>query len=469
MIVPVYREVLADLDTPLTAYLKLAGRPAFLLESAEQGERVARYSFIGVGERARIEARGSLTEITDPTGVRAFDGDDPLALLWDYVVRPSERPDELPAFWTGAVGYAAYDLVRRYESLPDANPDDIGVPDMVFVVPEAVVVFDHLRRRAFIVAPATAGDAADEARAHKIVDDMHARLKAPLPGVPGDRAGRRTEFEPNMTPEQYRDAVRKAVAYVHAGDVFQVVPSQRISADLGVHPFAVYRALRAINPSPYLGYLDLGGVTLVASSPESLVRSDGVTVETLPIAGTRRRGATADEDDVLAADLLADAKERAEHVMLVDLGRNDLGRVCDPGTVVVKDLMRVEKYSHVMHLVSSVEGRLSADKTPLDALASTLPMGTASGAPKIRAMEIIDELEPSRRGPYAGAFGYVAVDGAMDMALTLRTMVVAHGRLHLQAGGGVVADSDPESEYQESLNKIAALRKAVDMATEGLA
>jgi anthranilate synthase component 1 len=236
-----------------------------------------------------------------------------------------------------------------------------------------------------------------------------------------------------------------------------------------VHPFAAYRALRAINPSPYLGYLDLGPVTLVASSPESLVRSDGRSVSTLPIAGTRPRGATADEDAALAEGLAADAKERAEHVMLVDLGRNDLGRVCAPGSVRVADLMRVEYYSHVMHLVSTVEGILAEGRTPLDALASTLPMGTASGAPKIRAMEIIDELEPTRRGPYAGAFGYLAVDGAMDMALTLRTMVIEGGRVHLQAGGGVVADSDPTAEYQESVNKLAALRRAVEMATEGLA
>ncbi len=466
---PIFKEVLADLETPLTAYLKLAGPPSFLLESAEQGERIARYSFIGVGQRARIETRGEETVVTTASGARTVRGGDPLQLLWDRVVRPSVRPDELPPFWAGAVGYAAYDLVRRYERLPDANPDELGVPDMLFVEPEVVVVFDHLRRRLFLVAPATDGDAEDEARAQRLVEEAHARLRAPLPGVPGDRAGRRTAFEPNMTREAYQDAVRRAVEYVHAGDVFQVVPSQRMSAELGVHPFAVYRALRAINPSPYLGYLDLGPVTLVASSPESLVRSDGRRVETLPIAGTRKRGATPDEDADLADDLLADDKERAEHVMLVDLGRNDLGRVCRHGTVQVSDLMRVERYSHVMHLVSTVEGELADGKTPLDALAATLPMGTASGAPKIRAMEIIDELEPTRRGPYAGAFGYLSVDGAMDMALTLRTMVVANGRLHLQAGGGVVADSDPEAEYQESLNKLAALRRAVEMATEGLA
>jgi anthranilate synthase component 1 len=263
--------------------------------------------------------------------------------------------------------------------------------------------------------------------------------------------------------------VEKAVEYIRAGDIFQVVPSQRLTAELGVHPFALYRALRVVNPSPYLGYLDLGPVTLVASSPESLVKSDGRAVETRPIAGTRKRGATPEEDEALAQELLGDEKERAEHVMLVDLGRNDLGRVSRFGSVKVESLMHVERYSHVMHLVSIVRGELRDDKTPLDALAATLPMGTASGAPKIRAMEIIDELEPTRRGPYAGAFGYLSATGAMDMALTLRTAVVTGGKLHLQAGGGVVADSDPEAEYQESMNKLAALERAVEMATEGLA
>ncbi|MDR9392351.1 MAG: anthranilate synthase component I [Trueperaceae bacterium] len=467
---PIHQEVLADLETPLTAYLKLASAPSFLLESAEQG-RLARYSFIGVGERLRVTSKDGVTTVGDAQGTRPVEGDDPLRILWDHVVRDVEpvAGADLPSFWAGAVGYAAYDLVRRYERLPDANPDELGVPDLLFVAPEVLVIFDHLRRRMFLVAPAEAGDAADEARARERIAHARARLRAPLPGVPGDRAGRRTTFEANMTQAAYEDAVRRAVTYIRAGDAFQVVPSQRYTAELGVHPFAAYRALRAINPSPYLGYLDLGPVTLVASSPESLVRSDGRSVSTLPIAGTRPRGATADEDAALAEGLAADAKERAEHVMLVDLGRNDLGRVCAPGSVRVADLMRVEYYSHVMHLVSTVEGILAEGRTPLDALASTLPMGTASGAPKIRAMEIIDELEPTRRGPYAGAFGYLAVDGAMDMALTLRTMVIEGGRVHLQAGGGVVADSDPTAEYQESVNKLAALRRAVEMATEGLA
>ena len=466
---PVYKEVLADLETPLTAYLKVAGHPSFLLESVEQGERVARYSFIGTGERRRIEARGNVVQVSTPTGTESSQSTDPLRVLWDLTVRDAELEPNLPDFWAGSVGYAAYDLIRQYESLPDANPDELGVPDLLFIEPEALIIFDHLKRRIFLVAPAEVGNAADEARAHTLIEGLYGKLRGPLPGVPGDRAGRRVTFTPNVSKAQYMASVSKAVEYIHAGDIFQVVPSQRLSAELGVHPFALYRALRVVNPSPYLGYLDLGPVTLVASSPESLVRSDGKNVETLPIAGTRKRGRDAAEDDALKAELLADEKECAEHIMLVDLGRNDLGRVCEFGSVRVTDLMRVERYSHVMHIVSSVEGILSGDKTPLDALASTLPMGTASGAPKIRAMEIIDELEPVRRGPYAGAFGYVSVSGAMDMALTLRTAVITKGKIHLQAGGGVVADSDPEYEYQESMNKLAALVRAVELATEGLA
>jgi anthranilate synthase component I len=471
-VVPVYRELLADLETPLTAYLKVAGQPSFLLESVEQGERVARYSFIGSGQRRRFEARGERLTITTGDRVERITTKDPLRVLWERTVRPvaaavADAP--LPGFWAGVVGYASYDLIRLYETLPDANPDELGVPDLLFVEPEVLLVFDHLRRSLTVVASAVEDDEADRERAAGVVDATCARLRAPLGGVPGDRAGTRCRFESNFTPSTFKAAVERVVAYVRAGDVFQVVPSQRLSADLGVHPFAIYRALRRINPSPYLGYLDLGPVTLVASSPESLVRSDGRSVETRPIAGTRPRGATVAEDDALASELLADEKERAEHVMLVDLGRNDLGRVCRFGSVRVTALMDVERYSHVMHLVSRVVGELAPGATPLAALAATLPMGTASGAPKIRAMQIIDELEPVRRGPYAGAFGYVAVGGQMDMALTLRTIVVTAGRLHLQAGSGIVADSDPENEYRESLNKLAALRRAVDMATEGLA
>ena len=465
----VKKRVLADLETPLTAYLKVASQPSFLLESVEQGERVARYSFIGTGERKRIEIYGNKVKITSNGQIKEFETDDPLKVVWDNTVRETVADPELPDFWSGTVGYASYDLIRQYEKLPDNNPDELNIPDLLFIEPEVLVIFDHLKRHIFIVTRAYDGDDVDQARAQAIVDQTYNKLRGPLPGVPGDRAGIKTEFKSNFTKQGFMDAVTKAVEYIHAGDVFQVVPSQRMTAELGVHPFAIYRALRVINPSPYLGYLDLGPVTLVASSPESLVRSHGNKVETLPIAGTRKRGKTLSEDEALAKELLADDKERAEHIMLVDLGRNDIGRVSKFGTVKVTDLMRIEKYSHVMHIVSTVEGELLDDKTPLDALASTLPMGTASGAPKIRAMEIIDELEPIRRGPYAGAFGYLSATGSMDMALTLRTAVIANGKVHLQAGGGIVADSDPEFEYQESLNKLRAVVKAVEMATEGLA
>jgi anthranilate synthase component I len=466
---PIFKEVLADLDTPLTAYLKVAGSPSFLLESVEQGERVARYSFIGSGARRRFEARGDQLTIGSGAQHETITTNDPLRELYERVVCDHHPHPHLPGFWAGAVGYAAYDLVRRYERLPDSNPDELNVPDLLFVEPEVLVIFDHLRRRAFIVASAIRGDAADRARAQAVVDATAARLRGPLPGVPGDRAGGVVDFRANFDREAFHAVVNRCVEYVKAGDVFQVVPSMRLSADLNVHPFAVYRALRTINPSPYLGYLDLGSVTLVASSPESLVRAEGRHVSTHPLAGTRRRGATPEEDAALASELLADPKERAEHVMLVDLGRNDLGRVCRPGSVRVTDLMSVERFSHVMHITSTVVGELAEGRSALDALSATLPMGTASGAPKVRAMEIIDELESVRRGPYAGAFGYLSVSGDMDMALTLRTMVATGGRLHLQAGVGVVADSDPEAEYQEALNKLAALRRAVERAAEGLA
>lgn len=468
---PVYKEALADLETPITAYLKIATHPSFLLESVEQGERNARYSFIGTGQRQRIETYGTTTTITTAQGVEVIETNDPLRILWDRTVKETVDVPDFPSFWAGSIGYSSYDLIRLYEKLPDDNPDELNIPDMLYIEPEALIIFDHLKRKLFVVAPALDGDEADELRAQQTVERIYNRLRRPLPGVPGDRAGVKTEWRSNFTKEGYMEAVQKAVDYIHAGDIFQVVPSQRMSTELGIDPFALYRALRMVNPSPYLGFLDLGPVTLVASSPESLVQSpDGHYVETSPIAGTRKRGTTEAEDEALAAELLADEKERAEHIMLVDLGRNDLGRVCEYGSVKPDEdkLMYIEKFSHVMHIVSRVGGTLMEDKTPLDALASTLPMGTASGAPKIRAMEIIDELETVRRGAYAGAFGYISVTGAMDMALTLRTATICNNEIHLQAGGGVVADSDPEFEYIESNNKLAALVRAVELATEGL-
>ncbi len=462
-IIPVKKTLLADLETPVSAYLKLSEKtsPSFLLESVEGGKAWARWSFVGVGARNiwRVQ-KGVFTLNGQP-----LETHDPLRTLYEAIHRPIQTDPDLPIFWGGAVGYAAYDLIRHYERLPCQKPDLLGIPDLLFVEPEVVVVFDQFKQQLHIVAPALE---AEKAQALERIAWAEKKLHGPLPGVPGERAGRRMEFSQNVTQAEYEGMVEKALEYIRAGDIFQVVPSLRMSAPLNVHPFAVYRALRSVNPSPYMGYLDLGEVTLVSSSPESLLRSDGRKVTTRPIAGTRRRGRDAAEDQALAAELLADEKERAEHVMLVDLSRNDLGRVCRYGSVRPTALMTVENYSHVMHIVSTVEGELRADKTPLDALAAVLPMGTVSGAPKIRAMEIIEELEPSHRGAYGGAFGYVAYDGHMDVALTLRTIVVAQEQIHIQAGAGVVYDSNPSAEYQECLNKAQAMLKAVRLAEEGL-
>lgn len=460
------QELNADLDTPVTAYLKVAQGEAvsFLLESVEAGEKLGRYSFIGIGAQGQFKYEGG--NVTSSGIFGGFDGPeaDPLARLYHVTTRPAPLPAGLPAFVGGAVGYAAYDIIRAYEKLPDSNPDELNVPDALFIAPRGVVVFDHLKHRLIAVSNAETQAGAD-AEVARLIEC----LRGPLPDVPGRDSAPAPVFTSNHTPQQYMDTVEKGLEYIRAGDIFQFVPSQRFSAELGdLHPFALYRALRRVNPSPYLGYLQLGEVTLVASSPESLLKSDGKQVTTRPIAGTRPRGATAEADDALAAELLADEKERAEHLMLVDLGRNDIGKVSEYGSVRVQDAFSIERYSHVMHIVSGVTGQLREGQTPLHALASTLPMGTVSGAPKIRAMEIIDELEPVRRGPYGGCFGYVAFDGSMDMALTLRTMVIAHGKVHIQAGAGVVADSVPELEELETRNKAAAMMRAVEMAANGL-
>ncbi len=464
------RELNADLDTPVSAYLKVTGGArelSFLLESVEGGERQARYSFIGVGEVGRFTLRGKAATLSGMLGQGTFETSDPLEVLYSRILRPVTLPAEkfsgLPPFFGGAVGYAAYDLIRVYEELPDANPDELNIPDALFIVPEGLVIFDHLRHRLYAVAVSESA-----AQARRVVEQLERDLRGPLPPVPGRDASEPMTFTSNFTPEGYQAAVEKCIEYIHAGDIFQVVPSQRFSADLTVEPFALYRALRGINPSPYLGFLNLGEVTLVASSPESLLRSDGNSIVTRPIAGTRPRGKTPQEDAALAAELLDDEKERAEHLMLVDLGRNDIGRVAEYGSVTVEEAFSIERYSHVMHIVSGVRGQLRTGLTPLDALASTLPMGTVSGAPKIRAMQIIDDVEPVRRGPYGGAFGYIAFDGSLDMALTLRTMVVTGGRLHIQAGAGIVADSDPPTEELETRNKAAALMRAAEKAAAGL-
>lgn len=461
--IPVKKTLLADLETPVSAYLKLSEKtsPSFLLESVEGGKAWARWSFVGVGARRTFRLKDGVFSVNG----EVVPTQDPLRSLYEAIHCPITPDPDLPIFWGGAVGYAAYDLIRYYEKLPALKPDLLDIPDLLFIEPEVVVVFDQFKQQLHIVAPALEGE---KAQALERIAWAEKKLNGPLPGVPGGRAGRRMEFSSNVTQAQYEAMVERSLEYIRAGDIFQVVPSLRLSAPQGAHPFAIYRALRSVNPSPYMGFLDLGEVTLVSCSPESLLRSDGQKVITRPIAGTRRRGKDTAEDKALAEELLSDEKERAEHVMLVDLSRNDIGRVAKYGTVKPTSLLSVEHYSHVMHIVSTVEGELRDDKSPLDALASVLPMGTVSGAPKIRAMEIIEELEPSRRGAYGGSFGYVAYDGHMDVALTLRTIVVAGEQIHIQAGAGVVYDSNPTSEYQECLSKARAMLKAVQMAEEGL-
>ncbi len=468
--VPVYREILADLETPVSAYLKVAAgqQVSFLLESVEGGERWARYSFIGVGVQGSIKGFGRNVTLTGSFGNTTLETDDPLRVLYEKTTATATHDPNLPDFFGGAVGYSSYDLVRVYEKLPSKNPDDLGIPDLHFIAPEGMVIFDHLKHRIFMVAVATGGDLNSYTKALETVADLERKLRGALPGVPGDRPSRKSEFSSNWTQEKYEAAVEKALEYIRAGDIFQVQISQRFTAELHSHPFAVYRALRNVNPSPHMGYLEFGNCTFVAASPESLCKSDGKTVITRPIAGTRKRGSTLEEDLALEQELKNDPKERAEHIMLVDLGRNDIGRIAKYGTVHIHDLMFIERYSHVMHLVSDVRGELATGKTPLDALATTLPMGTVTGAPKIRSMEIIEELENTRRGWYGGAFGYIAFDGSMNMALTLRTALVKDGKIHIQSAGGVVADSTPTFEYEESISKSRALRRAVELAEAGL-
>ena len=469
--VPLVHRYIADCETPVSAFLKLRdGGPAFLLESVEHG-RQGRYSMIGVRPQAVIRGiDGGLVE-TDRLGQeRVLDAADPFGAVEEAVARVRMAPPPEPlAFWGGAVGYFGYDLVRTVEHLPGAPRDDQRLPDLIALVTGPVVVFDHLRRSLTIVAPCPLEPAADpEAaywRAVATVADLKARLSGPVPRPP-EREGEPVlgPVTSNFTREDFEAAVERAREYIFAGDAFQIVPSQRFSAPMSLDPFAVYRGLRTVNPSPYMFFFETDEVALVGSSPEMLVKVADGAVEMHPIAGSRPRGADEAEDQCLAEELLADPKERAEHVMLVDLGRNDLGRVSETGTVTVSDLMHVRRYSHVMHIESSVVGRLARDKRASDALRATFPAGTLSGAPKVRAMEIIDELEPTKRGPYGGAVGWLGWDGSLDTCITIRTIVCRDGIAHVQAGAGIVADSVPATEYEETQNKAAALFRAIEVA-----
>jgi anthranilate synthase component 1 len=453
-LIPITQTVIEDTETPVSAFLKLrGGGPAFLLESAEQGQSVGRWSFIGYKPRSVL--RWSLGE-----------GGDPYTLAAEAVAahRQAIRPD-LPPFAGGAVGIFGYDCVRAVERLPGPNPDPVGLPDMALMLSDVIVAFDHLKHTTTVLANVDADDVdAGYARATAAIAEVREKLAGPLPRVERHDARPEPEFRSNMPREAFEAMVARIVEYVHAGDAFQVVPSQRWSASVDSEPFSIYRGLRAINPSPYMYFLDFEDFQIVGASPEPLVTVTGDRVSTRPIAGTRPRGATPEADEAIAAELLADEKERAEHVMLVDLGRNDLGRVCAYGSVQVERFMAVEHYSHVMHIVSEVAGTMRPGVAAIDALRSVLPAGTLSGAPKVRAMEIIEELEPIKRGAYGGAVGYLSYTGDLDTCICIRTVVCKDGTAHVQAGGGTVADAKPEYEYEESRAKARGVVRAFELA-----
>ncbi len=463
---PVIREIPADLETPVSAFLKLKDRGArFLLESVEMGENLGRYSFIGLDplfdirvlpDRILVEGGGRTEDIP-------LAGRNPLELLRQTMAPLALRGAPLPGLVGGAVGYIGYDFVRFLEKLPSRLPDDLALPLCHFHLTRTMVIFDHVKRKMLLVTVAQEdpGDRLEEVA-------RHLALPISVEWTSGRPAPRRARFVSNFTEDEFARAVLKAKDHIRIGDIFQVVLSQRAEGELHTDPFQVYRALRILNPSPYMFFLDFGDCKLVGSSPEVHATLRGREALIRPIAGTRPRGGTEEEDRALERELLADEKERAEHLMLIDLARNDVGRCADTGTVRCTDLFTIERYSHVMHIVSQVVGRLSTGQDQFDLLSKTFPAGTVTGAPKIRAMEIIEELEKSRRGPYAGTVGYFSLSGDMDTCITIRTILVKDGRAYLQAGAGIVADSDPHAEWRETCNKMEVLKRAVAMAEEGL-
>ncbi|MFA7384188.1 MAG: anthranilate synthase component I [Desulfurivibrionaceae bacterium] len=483
-LVPIYREIIADLDTPLTIFAKVAGGEshAFLFESLEGGEKWGRYSFIGFDPIVSFASRGTRITITREGKEEAQDGD-PLAALQNLLksfnacnAEMACDPELLPRFFGGAVGFLGYDMVRFMERLPESNSPLDEFPESAFMVPRTVLIYDNLRQLLTVVNLVQTSGAGTQtrdipalyAKAQAEIEKVIARLQAPMPTEYLGGSARQSvaphSFTANMTEAAFEKMVEAAKEYIQAGDIIQVVLSQRFHTKTALEPFKLYRALRHINPSPYLFYLKLGDLVQIGSSPEILVRLEQEDIELRPIAGTRKRGRNQEEDAALEQELLADPKERAEHLMLVDLGRNDVGRVASYGSVEVRDLLVVERYSHVMHLVSGVHGTLAPGKDQFDVLRACFPAGTVSGAPKIRAMEIIEELEPERRGPYAGSVGYFGFSGNMDFCITIRTFVMQGDDLWVQAGAGIVADSVPALEYQETINKSMGLRRAVELA-----
>ena len=490
-LIPIYRDICADTETPVSAFKKIDRHDSsFLLESVVGGERIARYSFLGTNpvqifqaDRDGIIIKGGYqkrgdhirSDDSNKKGETGERGRNPLFALRDLMA--GYRPvalEGLPRFIGGAVGFVSYDMVRYAERLPEQAPDVLHLPECLFFITDTVLIFDHMTNRIKILSHAYLDDAESDSKsvdrayeeAVARIDGIIQNLKRPLPPISPleESISGSLPFQSNYEPEDFKNAVRRAKSYITAGDIIQVVLSQRFSTPVSCDPFDIYRSLRLINPSPYMFYLKHHDLRIIGSSPELMVRVEDGLVEERPIAGTRHRGKTEAEDRCLAEDLLADPKERAEHIMLVDLARNDMGRVCEYGSVQCPELMTIERYSHVMHIVSQVTGRISHDHDPYECLIACFPAGTVSGAPKVRAMEIIEETEPSMRGPYAGAVGYFSFSGNMDTCITIRTMIVKDGQAYIQAGAGIVADSDPDKEYQETVNKAMALMDAIRLA-----
>jgi len=471
-LIPVYDEVVADLETPVSAFLKLRTSPSFLLESVIGGEKWARYSFAGTDPEAIITYQNGKISLRQGSIEKVHKTEDPIGYVKDFLSRFRTAPVEgLPRFVGGLVGYIGYDMVRFFEKINISPKPGLKVPELYLIFTDTLLIFDNLKQKIKIVnlAHITGSPEKDYKRAEKMITQikkkLSRRLSLPLFSTPdsGSPTGMKG-FNSNFQKEDFLKAVLKAKEYVMAGDIVQVVLSQRFEKKTEIDPFSIYRALRLINPSPYMYFLDIGNACLAGSSPEILVRLEGDRIILRPIAGTRRRGRTEEEDQMLEKELLNDPKERAEHLMLVDLGRNDVGRVAEIGSVKVSEFMTIERYSHVMHIVSNVEGRLKKGLDCFDVLKACFPAGTVTGAPKVRAMEIIDELEPTRRGPYAGAVGYFSLNGNMDTCITIRTLIIHKGKVYVQAGAGIVADSVPELEYKETVNKAMAMMKAVTVA-----
>ena len=484
-LIPVYRELLADLETPVSAFIKIDNSEySYLLESVEGGEKIARYSFLGSNPSLIFQSKGKNIEILQKSGSRFKKNSytakaDPLDEI-KKIIRQYKfvKVDGLPRFCGGLVGYMSYDSVRFFENIPDKNPDDLKLYDCIFVLTDTILIFDHIAHKIKVVSNVHLDTKEGRltsaeldkiyADAQKKIDALAKILQKPLQISKKSRQARPFKVKSNMTRNTFKRSVERAKEYIRAGDIIQTVLSQRFKTDINVKTFDIYRALRTVNPSPYMYYLKFADTKLIGSSPEVMLRCETNIAEVRPIAGTRKRGKDEEEDKILSDNLLQDPKERAEHIMLLDLGRNDLGRVCRYGSVKVKELMKIEKYSHVMHIVSDVQGKIKKGLDNLEVLKATFPAGTVSGAPKIRAMEIIDELETVRRGPYSGCVGYFSFSGNLDSCITIRTIVVKGKTAYVQAGAGIVADSKPEKEFQETVNKAKALLKAIEIAQKGM-